>query len=135
MTADYRCKTRNPEDPDGPLVDVFFPGDLTSRLYKYASVRYQNLIAAKAILENTRRIFRGVREYNQGGWCYTGQPQSWFIREDVEVPFPPDKVFAVYVNPQMRVYECRAEFCADDDELCPVDWRDRYGALIWKSTS
>lgn len=135
MAADYACKTRNPVDPDGDPVDAIFPAELTLRWYKYAPVRYWNLIAAKFVLENVKRIFRRVREFNAGGWCYTARPKTWFIRVDQKDGFPDDKVFAVYLNPNLRVYECRAEYAADDDNMCPVNWRDRYGGLIWKSTS
>lgn len=135
MAADFACKTRNPLDPEGDPVDAIFPADLTLRWYKFSPVRYWNLIPAKFVLENVRRIFRGIREFREGGWCYTGRPATWFVREDVRVSFSEQQVFAVYLNPRMRVYECRAEYVAEDDRLCPADWRDRYGGLIWKSTS
>ena len=135
MAADYVCKTRNPLDPEGELVDAIFPADLTLKWYKKAPVRYWNLIAAKFVLDNVQRIFRGIREFNAGGWCYTARPDDWYIRVDVVAPFPKDKVFAVYVNPRMRVFECRAEYIADDDDMCPKGWRDRYGGLIWKGIS
>lgn len=133
MAANYACKAKNPLNPEGELIDVIFPGDMTLRWYKTSPVRYWNLIAAKFVLENTQRVFRGLREFSTGGWCYTGTPEKWHIRMDVIVPFPKDKVYAVYVNPRMRVFECRAEFVADDDNMNPKDWRNRYGGLIWKS--
>ena len=105
------------------------------RYYKYSPVRYWNLIAAKFVLEYPQRIFWGVREYNEGGWCYTARPQEWFVKESIKAPFPKDTVFAVYLNPNLRVYECRAEYAADDDPMCPIDWRNRYRGLVWKSTS
>ena len=134
MAADYACKTINPSDPDGPKIDAIFPGDLTTRYYKYSPVRYQNLKAAKFVLEHTDRIFFGVREFNEGGWCYTARPAQWHIRENTTAPFPNDMVYAVYLNPNMRVYECRAERAAQDDPKCPVDWQNRYRGLTWKST-
>ncbi len=73
--------------------------------------------------------------FNQGGWCYTGRPAECYIREAVIVPFPKDRVFAVYLNPNLQVYECRAEYSAGDDPLCPVDWQERYRGLTWKSIS
>ncbi len=63
------------------------------------------------------------------------RPEQWYIREQVEASFPNDKVFAVYLNPNMRVYECRAEYVADDDPFAPEDWQERYRGLTWKSTS
>lgn len=135
MADDFACKTIDPVNPSGPKIDAIFPGDLTLRYYKYSPVRYLNLIAAKFVLENTERIFFGVREFNEGGWCYTACPAEWYIKENLVAPFPEDKVFAVYLNPNMRVYECRAEYAADDDPRCPVDWQKRYRGLSWKSTS
>ena len=135
LTSDFLFKAIDPANPNGPKVDVTFPGDLTLRLYKYSSVRYENLRAAKYVLENTERIFFGVREFSKGGWCYTGRPVEWYIRENIVAPFPEHMVFAVYLNPNMRVYECRAEHAADDDPLSPVDWQKRYRGRAWKSTS
>ena len=131
MVDDYVCKAIDPTDPEGPRIDVIFPGAYTLGLFKHCPVDYENLRAAKYVLENAERIFFGVREFNEGGWCYTGHPITWYIRERIEVPFPKDKLFAVYVNPRMRVFECRAEFVAADDPLCPVNWRTRYRGLTW----
>lgn len=134
MAADFACKTLDPGDPTGPKVDAIFPGDYTLRLYKYSPVDYENLRAAKYVLEHTERIFFGVREFNEGGWCYTGRPVEWHVKEGVVAPFPKNMVFAVYLNPNMRVYECRAEYVADDDARCPKGWQTRYRGLTWKNT-
>lgn len=133
--ADFACLTVNPVDPKGARIEVLFPGDLTLRYFKYAPTRYMNLIAAKFVLEHPQRIFFGVREYNEGGWCYTGTPADWYVTADRREPFSKDLVFAVYLNPNFRVYECRAEYAAPDDPKCPVDWKDRYRGISWKNTS
>jgi hypothetical protein len=135
MAKDYACKVIDPRNPQGSQVNAIFPLDLALRYYRSSPVRYENLRAAKYVLEHTQRIFSGVREFNQGGWCYTGRPTEWCIKERVTAPFPPEKVFAVYLNPNMRVYECRAEYSAKDDPLCPLNWQERYRGLIWRSTS
>ena len=135
MADDFACKTIDPDNPDGPRIDAIFPGALTLRYWKYSPVRYYNLIAAKFVLEHPQRVFYGVREYNEGGWCYTARPDEWYVKESVTAAFPASMVFAVYLNPNMRVYECRAEMAASDDRMCPVDWRNRYRGLIWKNTS
>jgi len=135
LADDFSVKTVNPFDPEGDRVEVVIPGDLITRQYKYSSVDWHNLRAVKFVLENPLRIFKGVRDYETGGYCYVGRPPEWHIREKVVVPFPKRLVYAVYVNPNMRLYEHRAEKAAADDPLCPVDWADRYGALLWKSTS
>lgn len=135
MADDFVCRTIDPNNVAGAKINAIFPGRYTSRLYKFSPVDYENLRAAKHVLENPARIFFGVREFNEGGWCYTGRPAEWHIREAVVAPFPKDKVFAVYLNPKMRVYECRAEYAAPDDPLCPIDWQRRYRGLIWTSIS
>jgi hypothetical protein len=135
VARDFLLKTVDPRDPLGPKIDVIFPGAYTLRLFKDSPVDYENLRAAKHVLENPERIFFGVREFNEGGWCYTSRPADWFIRERIVVPFPLDLVFAVYLNPNLRVYECRAEYAAQDDRLCPANWQKRYRGLVWKNTS
>ncbi len=135
MAADYVCRTRDPENPAEGVVEVVFPARFTDGLYKHDPVGYENLRAAKYVLENVERIFRGLRRYDRRGWCYTGRPESWFIRPDVTVPFPETLVFAVYVNPRLRVFETRAEDVAADDPMSPQDWSGRYEALTWKRTS
>ena len=135
MAANCACETIDPNNPTGPKIDAIFPAAYLLRLYKYSPVDYENLRAAKYVLENPKRIFFGVRVFNQGGWCYTGHPAGWYIKERAIVPFPKDRVFAVYVNPNLQVYECRAEYTDAVDPLCPVDWQNRYRGLTWKSTS
>ena len=135
MAADYACETIDPNNPTGPKTKAIFPGEYSLRLYKYSPVEYENLRAAKYVLEHPQRIFFGVREFNEGGWCYTGRPIEWCVKEGEVRPFPQNIVFAVYLNPNMRVYECRAEFVADDDQLSPANWRKRYRGVIWKNTS
>jgi hypothetical protein len=135
LADDFACETIDPNNPTGPKVKAIFPGAYTTRLYKYSPVDYENLRAGKHVLEHVERIFFGVREFNEGGWCYTGRPLEWYIKEGVVVRFPDKFVFAVYLNPNMRVYECRAEYAAADDASCPVNWQTRYRGLTWKSTS
>ncbi len=135
MGADFTCKVIDPMNPGGPKIDAIFPGAYTEHLYKYSLVDYENLRAAKYVLEHADRIFLGVREFNQGGWCYVGRPVEWYIRDTTVASFPQDRVFAVYLNPNMRVYECRAEYIDLADPLSPEDWQGRYGGLRWKSTS
>ncbi len=135
MARDYEQEVINPAKPDGPRIQAVFPAKLTLYLYKYAPVGYENLRVAKYVLQNTKRIFYGLREFNEGGWCYTGKPLEWCIREGEYAPFPDHLVFAVYMNSRMHVYECRAERVAADDQFSPCDWQSRYRGLVWKSIS
>ncbi len=136
MAKDPTLWTVNPEDPEGSKVEATIPFWWASKLYKTSPVDFENLRAVKFVLENVDRIFRDIREFNKGGWCFTGRPERWCIRnESIEVPFPPEHVLAVYMNPRLWVFDFQAERASPDDPCSPVDWQNRYGALIWKSTS
>lgn len=135
MADDFLFQSVNPEDPEGDPVELTIPAVVYLRAYKEDRIHYENLRAAKYVLDNVQRIFSGVRDYNQGGWCLTARPLEWHLREQIVVPFPEDLVYAVYVHPRRFVYEWRAERVDNDDKLCPLDWRRRYKALVWKRTS
>jgi hypothetical protein len=135
MPNNFPIDIINPNNPAGEKVQAIFPYAWFSHLYKFYPIRYKNLEVAKFVLQNPKRIFSGIRHYNQGGWCFTGKPVLWHIRENVQAPFPDNLIFTVYLNPRLYIYEARAENCANDDNLCPEDWKNRYGGLIWKSIS
>jgi hypothetical protein len=135
MGNDYHIQVINPTDPTGSKITAIIPYRLILHYYKYLPVRYENFRVAKQVLENPARIFSGIRQYNEGGWCFTGKPRLWYVRSEVQSAFPTNLVFAVYLNSRYYLYEARAEFCADDDVHCPKDWKNRYGSLAWKSTS
>ena len=144
MAADFRLKTLHPRNPASkPKVDVVFPAHYTKRLYETRRIAYMNLVAAKYVLEHPARIFWGLRAYNEGGWgCYTGRPPEWCLEmigahEMRLEPLHENIVFAVYVSSasehvisELRVYECRAEYAAQDDALCPVNWQSRYKNMV-----
>lgn len=132
---DYHIEILDPSNPAGPKVQSVLPQRLIEKYYREYPVRFENLKAAKYVLDNPQRIFSGVRVFNEGGWCFTGKPVSWNIRETITAPFPDNLVFAVYLNSRLYIYEARAEYCATDDTLCPVDWQNRYEGLVWKITS
>jgi len=57
VAADYVCQAIDPQNPNGPRIDVIFPAGYTLGLYKHSSVDFENLRAARCVLENTDRIF------------------------------------------------------------------------------
>lgn len=91
-----------------------------------------NLITVTIVFDNPNRIFYGLREERDGGWCYIGKPQEWWIKEGVVVPFPDNLVFAVNLDDNLFVYGFRAEYAAADDPLSPKNWDERYTRLAWK---
>ena len=135
MAYDYKCRTVNPDDPSGEALEVIIPAGVYLRAFKKDRVHYENLRAAKFVLDNVQRIFAGVREFNEGGWCLTARPTEWQLREGVIAPFPRTLVYAVYINHRQVLYEWRAEKVDAEDDLRPFDWRRRYEAMIWKRTS
>jgi hypothetical protein len=132
---DYQLAVIDPENPNGPKIQAVIPYSVFSKYKKYYPVRYENLRAAKFVLENPKRLFSGIRQFNEGGWCFTGRPEMWYVREEVRATFPEHLVFCVYLNSNFNVYEARAETADPNDGFCPNDWQNRYGGLVWKSTS
>lgn len=124
----------DPRAPNGPRAKAIIPRSIVLQVYKTNPVAYENLRCAKEVLEDPCRIFEGTREHQSGGWCFVGRPGTWHIRERVIVPFPCDRVFAVYLNPRMVVYAWRAEKTDPDDPLSPIGFAQRYRRLVWTRT-
>lgn len=127
--------TLDPLDPcSGNKTEVRFPEDFLQRLNKYRPVDYYNLRTAAKVLDEPTRIFYGTREFREGGWCYVGKPEQWWVRERTNCPFPKHLVFAVYLDDSLFVYAFRAEKADPNDELNPEKWEERYQTLIWKKS-
>lgn len=123
---------------DGVKIDVRFEEDDLKRIYKYQPVEFQNIeVAVIKVLKNPTRIFKGiVRPVSSDGWCFVGQPDEWYIRKNILVPFDKNKyVYAVFLNDRMSVYNFRAEYRDPEDLLSPKDWKNRFLNLIWKIPS
>ena len=135
MTHSFNIFTIDPKNPRGGRIEVTIPGDLALRWYKYNPVKHENLRAVKAVLDNPKRIYTGIRAINEGGFCYVGRPDTWCVKEDLEVPFPENRVFAVYLNDRMYIYDFTAEYIDSEDPLSPKDWKNRFTGLLWRSTS
>lgn len=135
MATNFSIQIINPENANGPKIEATIPHSLILNCYKFHPVQYENFRAVRFVLENPKRIFAGIREFNEGGWCFTGRPKSWYVKENVAVPFPSKYIFAVFLNSRFIIYEFRAEHIANDDEFCPIDWQNRFQALIWTNTS
>lgn len=133
--GNYYQEVIDPRNPLGPKIKVVIPHYIYNRAFKYNPVKYSNLMAAKEVLENPKRIFWGIREHNEGGWCYVGLPTKLCVRPDEWIDYPDDKVFAVYVNSEMIVFDWITEYLDDENDMSPRGWKERYRSLIWKSTS
>lgn len=135
MTHSFNIFTIDPRNPTGKRIEAVIPSDLSLKWYKYSPVKYENLRAVRAVLDDPKRIYTGIRVINEGGFCYVGRPETWYIKEDTEVPFPKNRVFAVYLNDRMCIYDFTAEYIDSEDPLSPRDWKNRFMGLLWQSTS
>ena len=125
----------NPHDPGKGSFVARIPCDLALRWYKYDYVTYQNLVPARDVLLAPRAVFTGVRDYEEGGYCFLGLPEQWYIRQDCLVPFPPMKILAVYLNPNRWLYDVQAEKTESIGGVLPVRWKERYEALLWPTNT
>lgn len=131
----YSQETVNPENPEGSKVSVIIPHEVYLAAYKYRPVDYENLRAAKEVLDSPERIFWGIREYNEGGWCYTGMASVLYVTESEIIDFPKGYVFAVYINQSLNVFDWGLEISDQGDIMSPKGWEERYKGRIWKNTS
>ena len=134
MTADFSFKIMDPAAPLGPKADCTIPGYLTERHYKCNPTKFNNLLMARTVLDAPLLVFEGVREFNEGGWCFVGRPGQYYLREDVMVPLSDGRVFAVYLNPQLILYEWRLEYAQAPATPFPRGHADRYRRLAWQRT-
>lgn len=130
----YTYETLDPLDPyAGNKTKIKIPDYYVDRLNKYRPVDWYNLRVAAKVLADPKRIFYGLRQLADGGWCYVGKPIQWWVREDRIVPFPKDLVFVVYLTDDLLLYSHRAEPADPEDTLNPKNWEERYQKVIWKS--
>lgn len=107
------------------------------RLLKYLPNDYLNLSTVYEVLNNPNRIFSGLNRPHSDSsnmLCVAGRPQHWYIgkKSSSKVPFPPELVYLVFLSARKSVYEFRAEQADAEDSLCPVNWKNRFGKVIWK---
>ena len=135
MARDYIFDIQDPADPSNPgtqTVKCTIPADLYTTWYTNYSVKYENLRAAHEVLTRPDRIFRGTRHLNYGFYCYVGQPTTLCIKDGIWADFPASGfVYSAYLNDRMILYEIRQEKADPGDPLSPIDYKNRYGALIW----
>lgn len=135
MARDITIQVVDPDRPPTAYVPAIIPGDIYLHYYKTNEAKYRNLVPAVFVLERPLLIFEGVREYQEGGWCYVGRPEFFFLRPTVQVSLPAGRVFAAYLNPLRRLYEWRLETAEADSSPYPKGHESRYKRLAWKSTS
>ena len=126
----HNQKTIDPKNPTGPRIEIEIPYCIYERAYKYNSVKYENLRAAKEVLENPLRIFWGIRQHSEGGWCYIGRPTKLYLSETEVIDFPKDKLFAVYINDRYELFDWIVEYADEKDSLNPKGWESRYRSVI-----
>ncbi len=99
------------------------------------------LHAAKLIPETLRapgRIFHDLRrEGMEEAFCYAGVPSGRWISEGIEGPFPPGRVFLVFVMEKHWGYvvlDWESREADPDSPDCPIGWNEDFGNPIWPKT-
>lgn len=135
----YELAALNPEDPEGNRIKVYLPLDLAHKKLVDHSVKYKNLPAVQGILISPKRIFRGIRQEEEGcwddGWCYVGRPESIWLSDAVQAPLGRTFVYSVYLDGNRVIYLWRSEKSDPGDPLSPIDHAERYGRRVWPRAS
>lgn len=100
----------------------------------WAKFRYEtrglNLYTAQEVLLNPTKIYVGLkRPFDQDGWCYIGKPAQWSFKE-CDVPFPKDRVYAVYLNSRRTLFDHYHEEADPRDHLSMEGWENRFEDVI-----
>ena len=135
MTNARTLSIKNPAT--GQDLVVRFEYDFLNYLHKFQPVRWENLRTVEWVLKNPTRLFIGIkRAVSNEGLCFVGKPDQWYIHEEAKVSFPKEKlVFAVFLNDRNSVYDYRAEKIDLEDPESPMNWKDRFGGVLWKKIS
>lgn len=123
--------------PTGQKIEIRIEYGFWDYLLKYQPVKFVNIETAFKVLNNPNRIFSGIKRpisTNADTLCFAGIPDTWYLREDLEVSFPDNLVYAVYLNSRKSIYDFRAEEADFEDRLIPKNWKLRYGGLLWKNS-
>ena len=85
------------------------------------------------VLLNPTAVFAGVREHQQGGMCYCGQPTCAYTNGGAKIPPVPGMVFLAYVNPRDELFEWRWDQADQNHAELPVDYDhpNRFKVRIW----
>lgn len=135
MAKDFVLPIIDPCNPQGPRVNATIRGDLYLHCWKEDEIKYWNLVPARSVLDAPLLIFEGVRQFQQGGWCFAGRPVEYYLRPRVTVTLERERVFCVYLNPRLDVYEWRLEPADSPGSAYPSGHSTRFRRLAWRSTS
>ncbi len=85
------------------------------------------------VLAKPRAVFSGVRDYEQGGYCYCGLPTAAYTNGGSKVPPRPGMIYCVYVDPRDWVYEWGWEVPDEIEVSLPEDYDapERFERMIW----
>ena len=84
------------------------------------------------MLKAPTAIFEGLqREGFDKGLCFAGRTRRYWLRQAVETPFPPGKVFAIYIDESGFIFEWRLEREDEEIEGHPTGWPQRFKKRLW----
>jgi len=92
----------------------------------------RGLETVPVVLREPKAIFEGLqREGFENGLCFTGKTDRYWVRQSVETPFPPGRVFAIYMDESRFIFEWRLEQEDAEHDGHPVRWTRRFARRLW----
>ncbi len=68
--------------------------------------KYLDSLMIKEVLEKPLCVFGGLKRENMAdGRCYCGVAKTRFLDKGIKVPFPPDRLFVVFVNDRDEIFD------------------------------
>jgi hypothetical protein len=121
-------------------IEVFLSKEKVDNLERYGPEwKFKAAFSIPDLLQNPCVIFKGLKRENfEEAYCYSGVPTLWLQQIDpkIEIPFPPGRIFAVYVgkNPDQRLVILDWEKRKEDPQHrgYPENWKTDFGEPIWQ---
>ena len=86
-------------------------------------------------LKDPTAILEGLKRHGMDdAVCYVTVPQGTWIREGIEGPFPPGRVFLVFAAEKdwgFVVLDWESREADIDDPGCPKNWHEDFERKIW----
>jgi hypothetical protein len=128
---------------DGVAEATFYISEQKIKNYQRngPSWKFHGLLVLAEILKNPTVIFRDLkRDYLNSAFCYSGVPSHWYkkIGTDIDLPFPPNQVFVVYVEETQDQHLIILDWDKRKQDSRtpghPVNWEQDFGVKLWPLT-
>ena len=121
-------------NPSGVGEKAFKISDKKADATRYGpEQQYSELVhTLPLVMKEPMAIFQGLkREGYERGLCFSGKTDRYWISQSIETPFPPGKVFTVYINEDQCIFVWRLEREDGKDAGHPIRWEERFTKRIW----